>query len=214
MRFTGSFQTTTDQPRAKASFSLSSTSISGLASVPGLVAMEGQPPACPISEKIRVRPEADPPSIPRCFRVNIFAPRIDSTCDILDFSETCIVKQFPRLPAARSVLTIKPDFPRAIQFMHPLAEFRQRYLLRMRNLRDLRLERLANIEQVDLRRDFSRLDRRLHVLDIDFLHMHRLDLLRRGHSAEKIVIDQLRDRLICSAQRTFRVLAQLQFTKL
>src|SRR5476651_1067662 len=111
-------------------------------------------------------------SIPRRLGVNIFAPRIDSTCDILDFSESGIVKQFPRLSTARSVLTIKPNFPRAIEFMHPLAEFRQRNQARMRNLGDLRLERLADVEQVDLRRDFPRLDRRIHLLDLDFLHVH------------------------------------------
>src|SRR5277367_3713973 len=92
-------------------------------------------------------------SIPRRFRVNVFAPSIDSTCNILDFPESGIVEQFPRLSAPRSVLTVKPNFPRAIEFVHPPAEFRQRNLPRMRNLRDLRLKRLPNIEQIDLRRN-------------------------------------------------------------
>ena len=68
--------------------------------------LEEQPPACPIWGKVRVRTESDSPLIPGRLGVNIIAPRIDSTCDIFDFPESGIVKQFPRLAAAGPILTI------------------------------------------------------------------------------------------------------------
>src|ERR1700677_77414 len=203
MRFTGSFQTMTDQPREKASFSFSSTSTSGLVSVPGFAPVsEG---GTTESDVGRNEPAAAARSVPGRVGIDVVTPSVNSTSNILDLPKSGVVKQFPRLGTARAVFTIKPDFARAIQFVHPFAEFRQRNQLRMRNLRDLRLERLADIQQVDLRRDLARLDRVGHVLDVDLLDMHHRLLVGR-YAAELVVIDQLGHGAVRATKGTLRVL--------